>query len=88
MDFDGQKILTVLLAKHIGYALTNTTCTQIEHLYSIVMKSEVYLRIYQHDTLKSSKYIVKLGRVTLKELTTGWYIKEQIVYFEVTTHRA
>ena len=48
-----EQILAILSAKDITDALTQTTCLEIQHLRTIMMKGEMDLRIYKHNALKS-----------------------------------
>ena len=80
---NGQYVVIEFLAEHIYYTLSQAAFTQVEHLHAIAMERKVYLWINKHNTLKSSKDVIKFRRVRLQEFTSCRDVEEYIVYRKV-----
>ena len=65
IDIYRQDILIEAFAKHVGYALAQTSGAQVEHLRAVALQSKRDGRIYEYDALISREDIVELGSVGL-----------------------
>ena len=88
VGIDGKQILSVLPAEHVGDALQQGARSEVHQLGAVAVEREVYLGIYQHDTLKGRQDIVKLGGIALEEFPAHGHIIEQILHLEVGPHGA
>jgi hypothetical protein len=52
-----------------------------------MMKGKMDIWIDEYDPLKSSQDVTEFGSVRLQELSTGRYVEEEVLNFEVTTYR-
>ena len=85
---NGEQLLIETLAEDIDDALVEIGGAQGEHLLSVTVKGEAYLRIDEHYALKCLGDVAHLRGVGLEEFPACRDIEEEILYEEIATYGA